>query len=183
MRETLQNLRITVLQQSGSGDTSAKEASAPTPPAPPKEEVEKPAGLPEPKISKPNAAPDGDRSFASPLARKLAEDHNVPLSSIKGTGPDGHIVKADIEDYLASRGKEAPATKSVTKGHLSSCIRLCGYPSFSNKKGDSFTLVILKANYSSLLFNSGYMRRQTNGLAESTQLVTREFRREENICK
>ncbi|KAJ6696316.1 DIHYDROLIPOAMIDE ACETYLTRANSFERASE COMPONENT OF PYRUVATE DEHYDROGENASE COMPLEX [Salix koriyanagi] len=100
---------------SGSGDTSAKEASAPTPPAPPKEEVEKPAGLPEPKISKPNAAPDGDRSFASPLARKLAEDHNVPLSSIKGTGPDGHIVKADIEDYLASRGKEAPATKSVTK--------------------------------------------------------------------
>ncbi|KAF9685159.1 hypothetical protein SADUNF_Sadunf03G0025400 [Salix dunnii] len=100
---------------SGSGDTSAKEASAPTPPAPPKEEVGKPASLPEPKISKPNAAPDGDRTFASPLARKLAEDHNVPLSSIKGTGPDGHILKADIEDYLASRGKEAPATKSVTK--------------------------------------------------------------------
>lgn len=100
---------------SGSGATSANEASAPTPPASHKEEVEKPASLPEPKISKPSAAPDGDRAFASPLARKLAEDHNVPLSSIKGTGPDGHIVKADIEDYLASRGKEAPATKPVTK--------------------------------------------------------------------
>lgn len=100
---------------SGSGATSANEASAPTSPASHKEEVEKPASLPEPKISKPSAAPDGDRAFASPLARKLAEDHNVPLSSIKGTGPDGHIVKADIEDYLASRGKEAPATKPVTK--------------------------------------------------------------------
>ncbi|KAJ6932508.1 dihydrolipoyllysine-residue acetyltransferase component 2 of pyruvate dehydrogenase complex [Populus alba x Populus x berolinensis] len=100
---------------SGSSATSANEASAPTPPASHKEEVEKPASLPEPKISKPGAAPDGDRAFASPLARKLAEDHNVPLSSIKGTGPDGHIVKADIEDYLASRGKEAPVTKPVTK--------------------------------------------------------------------
>ncbi|CAK7356890.1 unnamed protein product [Dovyalis caffra] len=100
---------------SGSDATSAKEASAPTTPAPPKKEVETPAISPEPKISKPSAAPDGDRIFASPLARKLAEDHNVPLSSIKGTGPDGHIVKADIEDYLASRGTEVPATKPVTK--------------------------------------------------------------------
>ncbi|RVW52085.1 Dihydrolipoyllysine-residue acetyltransferase component 3 of pyruvate dehydrogenase complex, mitochondrial [Vitis vinifera] len=46
----------------------------------------------------------------SPLARKLAEEHNVPLSSIKGTGTDGSIVKADIEDYLASRGKEGSLT-------------------------------------------------------------------------
>ncbi|KAJ6947557.1 hypothetical protein NC651_002056 [Populus alba x Populus x berolinensis] len=98
---------------SGSGDTSAKEASAHAPPE--KEEVEKPASPPEPKVSKPSAASDGDRIFASPLARKLAEDHNVLLSSIKGTGPDGHIVKADIEYYLASRGKEVPATKPVTK--------------------------------------------------------------------
>lgn len=55
-------------------------------------------------------SPEGDRIFASPLARKLAEDNNVPLSSIKGTGPDGRIVKADIEDYLASRGKESPVS-------------------------------------------------------------------------
>ncbi|RQO85087.1 hypothetical protein POPTR_001G198000v4 [Populus trichocarpa] len=98
---------------SGSGDTSAKEASSHAPPE--KEEVEKPASPPEPKVSKPSAAPNGDRIFSSPLARKLAEDHNVPLSSIKGTGPDGHIVKADIEYYLASRGEEVPATKPVTK--------------------------------------------------------------------
>lgn len=82
---------------------------APASPPPPKEEVaEKPVTPSGPKVSKPSAPP-ADRIFASPLARKIAEDHNIPLSNIKGTGPEGRIVKADIDDYLASRGKEAPA--------------------------------------------------------------------------
>ncbi|KAJ8560502.1 hypothetical protein K7X08_022362 [Anisodus acutangulus] len=80
----------------------------PASPPPPKEEVaEKPVTPSEPKVSKPSAPP-ADRIFASPLARKIAEDNNIPLSNIKGTGPEGRIVKSDIEDYLASRGKEAP---------------------------------------------------------------------------
>jgi pyruvate dehydrogenase E2 component (dihydrolipoamide acetyltransferase) len=44
----------------------------------------------------------------------LAEDNNVALSSIKGTGPEGRIVKADIEEYLASGGKQATAKPSKT---------------------------------------------------------------------
>ncbi|KAK1362775.1 Acetyltransferase component of pyruvate dehydrogenase complex [Heracleum sosnowskyi] len=81
---------------------------------PPKEDVvEKPTSSPEPKPSKASAEKEtGSRIFASPLAKKLAEENNVSLSSIKGTGPDGNIVKADIEDYLASRGKEAPSKAS-----------------------------------------------------------------------
>uniref|UniRef100_M4EF24 Acetyltransferase component of pyruvate dehydrogenase complex n=1 Tax=Brassica campestris TaxID=3711 RepID=M4EF24_BRACM len=82
-------------------------------PSPPKEEkVEKPASAPEAKTSKPSSAPSEDRIFASPLAKKLAEDSNVPLSSIKGTGPEGRIVKADVEEFLASRGKETTAKPS-----------------------------------------------------------------------
>lgn len=82
---------------------------APASPPPPKEEVaKKPVTPSEPKVSKPSAS-SADRIFASPLARKIAEDHNIPLTNIKGTGPEGRIVKADIDDYLASRGKEAPA--------------------------------------------------------------------------
>lgn len=48
-------------------------------PAPPKKEVvEQPVSSPEPKTSKPTAAPPAeDRIFSSPLARKLAEEHNV----------------------------------------------------------------------------------------------------------
>ncbi|XP_004510415.1 dihydrolipoyllysine-residue acetyltransferase component 2 of pyruvate dehydrogenase complex, mitochondrial-like [Cicer arietinum] len=93
---------------SESSDPPAKEASAPPPPK--KEVAEEPAREPETKVSKPSAPPSsGDRIFASPLARKLAEEKNVPLSSIKGTGADGLIVKGDIDDYLASGAKEASA--------------------------------------------------------------------------
>ncbi|XP_027335374.1 dihydrolipoyllysine-residue acetyltransferase component 2 of pyruvate dehydrogenase complex, mitochondrial-like isoform X2 [Abrus precatorius] len=86
----------------------AKETSAPPPPK--KEVVEEPAREPEPKVSKSSApASSGDRIFASPLARKLAEEKNVPLSSIKGTGHEGLIVKVDIDDFLASGVKEGSA--------------------------------------------------------------------------
>lgn len=99
---------------------SSDAAPAPSAPTPPKEEVS--AAPAEPKVSKPSVpSSSGDRIFASPLARKLSEDHNVSLSNIKGTGPDGRIVKADIEDYLASRGKEvsqAPKVDTTTVAGL-----------------------------------------------------------------
>ena len=61
---------------SDAGAAGAKGSSAPPPPK--KEAVDKPAHEPEPKVSKPSApAPSGDRIFASPLARKLAEEKNV----------------------------------------------------------------------------------------------------------
>ncbi|MCL7048577.1 hypothetical protein MKW94_020635 [Papaver nudicaule] len=98
-----------------SASGSADEAKSPEP-TPPKNEVAEPVCPPKKMDSKVEKAPpqSGDRVFASPLARKLAEDNNIPLSSIKGTGPDGSIVKADIEDYLASgkKGASSPATKA-----------------------------------------------------------------------
>ncbi|KAJ0249326.1 Dihydrolipoyllysine-residue acetyltransferase component 2 of pyruvate dehydrogenase complex [Hirschfeldia incana] len=96
-----------------SSDTSPAAPEAKPAPSPPKEEkVEKSATAPEAKTSAPSSAPSEDRTFASPLAKKLAEDNSVPLSSIKGTGPEGRIVKADVEDFLASRGKETTAKPS-----------------------------------------------------------------------
>ncbi|XP_022723613.1 dihydrolipoyllysine-residue acetyltransferase component 2 of pyruvate dehydrogenase complex, mitochondrial-like isoform X2 [Durio zibethinus] len=98
---------------SDSGAPAAKKLAAPPPSK--QEPVEQPVSSPEPKTFKPISPSSEDRIFASPLARKMAEDHKVPLSSIKGTGPDGHIVKADIEDYLASPGKEVSARTPKTK--------------------------------------------------------------------
>lgn len=110
----------------------ASDAAAPqAPPAstPPKEEVvEKPVSSPEPKPAKPSAAPETDRVFASPLARKLAEDNKVSLSSIKGTGPDGSIVKADIEEYLASGKKDVPAAPSKSDTATVSAINYTDIP-------------------------------------------------------
>jgi pyruvate dehydrogenase E2 component (dihydrolipoamide acetyltransferase) len=62
------------------------------------------------------------RVKASPLARKIAEDQGINLSNVKGSGPNGRIVKADIEsfDKSTSSGRQADAeSKSVS------------YPSFT----------------------------------------------------
>lgn len=90
--------------------TDAPEESAPTP-EPPAE----PAAIAEPKITTPPAAPiptTGTR--ASPAARRTAQERGIDLSTIKGSGPDGAIVLADVE-------AQAPPTPKVpsTKGGLS----------------------------------------------------------------
>ena len=42
---------------------------------------------------------DGQRIFVSPLAKKIAAEKGIDLSSVKGTGDNGRIVKKDIENY------------------------------------------------------------------------------------
>ncbi len=68
---------------------------------------------PEPAVvvaaSKPGSAQPrraGERVFASPLARRIAMDKGIDLSSLKGSGPRGRIVKADLDaaPKSASRG-------------------------------------------------------------------------------
>jgi pyruvate dehydrogenase E2 component (dihydrolipoamide acetyltransferase) len=47
---------------------------------------------------------------ASPVARRMAEEHDLDLSKIEGSGPSGRIVKKDVEAYLAKPSKpETPA--------------------------------------------------------------------------
>ncbi|KAB2026648.1 hypothetical protein ES319_D06G235300v1 [Gossypium barbadense] len=125
---------------SDSGAPAAKEPAAP----PPKQEpVQQPVSSPEAK-SKPSSPPSEDRLFASPLARKMAEDHNVPLSSIKGTGPDGRIVKADIEDYLASRGKDVSAPTPKTKDGKLEALDYVDIPHSQIRKVTASRLLISK---------------------------------------
>ncbi len=45
---------------------------------------------------------NSDRIFASPLARRIAKDKGLDLAGIKGSGPRGRIVKADVEKGVAS---------------------------------------------------------------------------------
>lgn len=51
---------------------------------------------------------------ASPLARRIAEEQDIDLSQVQGTGPGGRIVRDDVEDYLEQRGATAPAAAPVT---------------------------------------------------------------------
>lgn len=56
-----------------------------------------------------------DRVFVSPLARRIAEEKGIDLSSVKGSGPHGRIVKADVESgsslsVTGQQGKEAASS-------------------------------------------------------------------------
>jgi len=57
---------------------------------------------------------DGNRIFASPLARRIAAQKGLDLSAIKGSGPHGRIVKADVEKAEAAPAKAAePASATA----------------------------------------------------------------------
>lgn len=51
------------------------------------------------KAKKTDSDSGDDRIKVSPLAKKMAEEKGIDLESVKGTGPDGRIVKKDIEGY------------------------------------------------------------------------------------
>jgi pyruvate dehydrogenase E2 component (dihydrolipoamide acetyltransferase) len=77
-------------------------APAPKPAAAPKADpVPAKAEAPAPKAE---AAPvkSSDRVKASPLARRLAEAKGLDLASVAGSGPNGRIVKADLEGAAAA---------------------------------------------------------------------------------
>jgi len=63
----------------------------------------------------PQSTQEGERIKASPLARRIAEQKGVNLSSLTGSGPHGRIVKADVENAKpgaapATAGAAAPIT-------------------------------------------------------------------------
>lgn len=53
------------------------------------------------------------RTFASPLARRIAKDAGVDVAAIAGSGPHGRVVKADVEAAIASGGAKAVPAKAA----------------------------------------------------------------------
>ncbi|MEM7664477.1 MAG: 2-oxo acid dehydrogenase subunit E2 [Pseudomonadota bacterium] len=60
----------------------------------------------------PSAASSGDRIIASPLAKRIAEQKGVDLAAVTGSGPNGRIVKADVEGFEPSLAAPAPSTST-----------------------------------------------------------------------
>jgi pyruvate dehydrogenase E2 component (dihydrolipoamide acetyltransferase) len=111
---------------SGEGEEAApaappKAAAAPAPRAEPAVEEKGYGASPmhdpvpaqkEAKSSRPAASP-GDRVKASPLARRLAEQQGIDLTSLSGSGPNGRIVKGDLEGVGAKSAPAAAAPAAV----------------------------------------------------------------------
>lgn len=85
----------------GSKPAAAPAAAAPAPVAP---------AVASAATSAPAAASHGgSRVFASPLAKRLAAEGGIDLKLVKGSGPHGRIVKADVEQAIKGGVKAAPA--------------------------------------------------------------------------
>ena len=122
------NTPIAVLLEEGESaeDISAPKAEAPAPK--PEAKTEAKAAAPEAKAAAatpatpapaPAEASSGERVFASPLARRIAAEKGLDLGRIKGSGPHGRIVKADVENAkpeaapAAAEAKAAEAPKAA----------------------------------------------------------------------
>ena len=114
------NSPIAVLLEDGESADDIGAASSPAPAAP--AAVPEAAATPaaETVATPAPAAPakDGNRIFATPLARRIAADKGLDLSQIKGSGPHGRIVKSDVES--AKPGATAPAAASTSTAMPSS---------------------------------------------------------------
>jgi pyruvate dehydrogenase E2 component (dihydrolipoamide acetyltransferase) len=98
---------------SDNGQRAAPPAAAPTSVSPKTEAPPAPAAQPAstPAERPASAHVNGDRVFASPLARRMAHQAGLDLASLRGSGPQGRIVKADIDKALgAPGGRPVPAT-------------------------------------------------------------------------
>jgi pyruvate dehydrogenase E2 component (dihydrolipoamide acetyltransferase) len=119
---------IAVLTQAGEAAPAAK-ASPPKADAQKAEaakaEPPKAAPPPAPSATQTASAPvsanghaDAERIFVSPLARRMAEQAGIDLSQVKGSGPQGRIVRADVEKRQAGTATQAPATAAPAAAPL-----------------------------------------------------------------
>ncbi len=110
------NELIAILLEEGENDnalasvTNASAAPAAKAPEAPKAAAA-PAAAPQAIAAAPVA---GTRVFASPLAKRIAKEKGINLSSVKGSGPHGRIVKADLENAKPGAAPAAAASPGAS---------------------------------------------------------------------
>ncbi|MFQ6754971.1 pyruvate dehydrogenase complex dihydrolipoamide acetyltransferase [Cereibacter sphaeroides] len=109
------NTPIAVLVEEGESVDAVSSAKVPEPQEPadeaaPAQGAPKAAPAPAAKAPEAQAArSEGERVFASPLARRIAKEKGIDLAAVQGSGPRGRIVKADVE---GAQPVAAPAAKA-----------------------------------------------------------------------
>ncbi len=125
------NVAIAVMLEDGESADDITDASAPAAAAPATETTAaaapaETAAAPAPAAP---AASDGSRVFASPLARRIAADKGLDLSQLKGSGPRGRIVKADVENATAAPKAAAPVAAAAATAPASAAAAPATGPS------------------------------------------------------
>ncbi len=108
---------VAVIGEAGESVSLAAEEPPPTPAA--ASEAPAPAAAPAPPAA--SALTNGGRIKASPLARRMARERGIDLSTVRGTGPEGRIVAEDVEAAPdAGTAPALPAPAPVATGEVES---------------------------------------------------------------
>jgi pyruvate dehydrogenase E2 component (dihydrolipoamide acetyltransferase) len=137
------NELIAILLEAGESDVGTAPAATAAPnkmaqAAAPEIKLENiPAATPMPQ---PTAA-NGTRIFASPLAKRLAEQKSLDLKQIKGSGPHGRIIKDDVTHALSNNNRPAAAKTSASAPANTSMPMGVNAIDYATKLGMEFDLV------------------------------------------
>jgi len=147
----------------------AAAAPAPTPAATPAvppaaaAAAKAPAPVAAPALA-PKAAPAAqanghDRTFSSPLARRLAKESGIELARINGSGPHGRIIARDVEEAKSGKGLKAPATAPA------------GAPAIAPGMSDKQILALFEPGSYEIVPHDGMRRTIAQRLTASVQTV------------
>ncbi len=141
--------------------------AAPTSPS----SVAEPAAQAAPAAPAPQTAPaaaqvppaSGERVFASPLARRLAQQNSIDLGLLAGTGPHGRVVKRDIEQALTDGVPQKTVTPQQQAG--------AGAPALAAGPGTSEVLALYEEGTYDVVPHDGMRKIVAARLQESKQTI------------
>jgi len=148
----------------------AAEAPAPKPAAAPAPAAAAPAAktpapaaapAPAPKAAAPAAQANGhDRTFSSPLARRLAKEAGIELGRITGSGPHGRVIARDVAEAKSGKGLTAPAAAPSA-----------GAPAIAPSMSDKQILALFEPGSYEIVPHDGMRRTIAQRLTASVQTV------------
>ncbi len=104
------------------------------------------------------------RVFASPLARRIAEQNGIDLSAIKGSGPNGRVVKADVESV-------EPGTSATVESSSTASVQSVTRQTVEGGPSDEAVLALYKAEEYEVLPHDNMRKTIAARLGESNQTV------------
>ena len=107
------NTVIAIILEDGEDPSTLELLDLDAPPVIEKEQIPSSDSAPAPRLTESIGSPDAvdvNRTFASPLAKRLAAKNAIDLNSIRGSGPRGRVIKRDVQEFLVNRTDEITQT-------------------------------------------------------------------------